>query len=103
MPITYLDQRNHYVWTTLSPKFIAPYCCNVCSETILKEGSWLCDYPVNGKTCDGVLCNVHAYKIAEQVPMKDEDGNFVDDVHVCPAHYEEWKRLGQPKFWERDK
>ncbi|ENW37126.1 hypothetical protein F921_01345, partial [Acinetobacter baumannii NIPH 527] len=26
-----------------------------------------------------------------------------DDVHVCPAHYEEWKRLGQPKFWERDK
>ena len=34
--------------------------------------------------------------------MKDGDGNFVDDVHVYPAHYGEWKRLGQPKFWECD-
>ncbi len=104
MPTSYVNVENRYVWTSLHPRYIAPFCCHLCSQTILREGSWLCDYPVVMKnvpgTCDAVLCNAHAYRIAEQVPMQDEKGKFIDDVHLCPSHYEEWLRLGQKPFWE---
>ncbi len=99
MPFSFVDKDNRYIWTTMHPKYVVPYCCYLCSETILREALWICDYPVNGKTCDALLCNAHAYKIAEAVPMKDDQGDFIDDVHVCPAHYAEWQRLGQLPFW----
>ena len=85
----------------MHPKHIAPYCCHICSETILREGSWLCDYPMKkGNTCDAVLCNAHAYRIASGINMRDQDGEFVDDVHLCPSHYQEWLHQGEHKFWE---
>lgn len=105
---SYIDSQGRVICTSLSSPSIAKSCCQICAATMLRVGLWLCDYPViedHGltkkihKTCDVVLCNAHAYKIAEQVNMKDEAGAFVDDVHICPAHYEEWQRLGKPKFW----
>lgn len=104
----YIDLDGRVVKTTLQFAKIIKECCQLCAPLVLRRSLWLCDYPMiedHGltrkvhKTCDAVLCNAHAYKIAEQVSMKDEQGDFVDDVHVCPAHYEEWKRLGQPQFW----
>lgn len=105
---TYIDLNGGVVHTSLARESIANECCQVCSATMLRMGLWACDYPViedHGltrkvhKTCDAILCNSHAYKIAEQVSMQDEQGDFIDDVHICPAHFEEWKRFGEKPFW----
>lgn len=108
--ISYIDLDGNVVSTSAPITSIIKECCVPCSTVVLRRGLWLCDYPMvedHGltrlvhKTCDAMLCNAHAYKIAEQVPMKDSAGDFVDDVHVCPAHYEEWVRLGKPEFWKK--
>lgn len=107
---TYIDITGKVSSTSLPLATIAKECCQVCAATMLRQGQWLCDYPVSEdwgltkkveKTCDAILCNAHAYRVAEQVSMHDEHGDFIDDVHICPAHFEEWKRKGEPEFWLR--
>ncbi|MBC7752488.1 MAG: hypothetical protein H7Z73_12395 [Candidatus Saccharibacteria bacterium] len=108
MPHVYVDTNGKTVWTTMNPIHYLNCFCTTCASTVRRESSFLCDYPVfNGdraaltKTCDAPICKGHAHRLAEQVPMTDENGDFVDDVHVCPNHYEEWKRNNSPSFWEK--
>lgn len=88
----------------MNPMYFANTFCSPCATTIRRECSYLCDYPVtDGGTCDAPICNTHAHRLAEKVPMSDEKGDFIDDVHVCPNHLDEWIRNGKPKFWLKSK
>ena len=107
---TYIDCRGCVISTSMPAATIAKECCQICAATMLRQGVWLCDYPTIEdhaltrkvhKTCDAVLCNAHAYRIAKDAHMTDEQGSFIDDVHVCPAHYQEWLSDGKPEFWKQ--
>ena len=64
-------------WGFMCGEGVHPEPCRDCGV----QSEYLCDYPVgNGKTCDALLCEIHAYEVA-------------DNVHYCKGHYEEWKKF----------
>jgi hypothetical protein len=47
----------------------------------------LCDFAVEGGTCDAPLCDEHAHEVGP-------------DRHYCPIHHGIWKRSGRPAGFE---